>query len=66
MAVLQEARKEHAEHPDLFSLLATVHEEQGRLSEAVDALHEAVLLAPDRSDLAERLYALREREVGQR
>lgn len=66
LAVLEEAKQDHSAHPELFALLATVHEQRDDLSKAVDALHEAVLLAPDRNDLAERLYDLREREVGQR
>ncbi|MEM6786501.1 MAG: hypothetical protein AAF715_03190 [Myxococcota bacterium] len=62
LSVLDEAEADYADDPDRFALIATVYERRGDGTAALDALREAVLRAPDRADLAERLYALRDHE----
>ena len=58
LPALQQLVDQDSLHLDAFSALGQVYQELGQIPEAISALREAVLIAPDRSDLILKLAAL--------
>ena len=59
VSLLRGGLRQHSNCARLYTLLADAQELNGQLDEAIESLYQAVLAAPSRSDLAERLWRLR-------